>query len=142
MKIHIVTVGQPKLQYAKEGWQEYYGRLGHYHQLRTTHIPDKHNDTQHFLEAIGNNYLVVMEIAGKNLTSQELSDWLEKRAIESREVCFVIGGPDGIPQEIIDKADYKLSLGSLTYPHDLAMLILAETLYRSSTIAAGQPYHR
>jgi 23S rRNA (pseudouridine1915-N3)-methyltransferase len=142
MKIHIVTIGQPKLKYAKDGWEEYTKRLSHYHQLRTTHIADKHNDAEHFIEAIGNSYLVVMEITGKSLTSRELSDWLEKRAIDSREVCFVIGGPDGIPEQVIDKADFKLSLGSLTYPHDLAMVILSEALYRASTIAAGQPYHR
>lgn len=142
MKLHIVTIGQPKLTYAKEGWKEYFARLGHYHQVRSTHIPDKHNDAAHILEAIGNSYLVVMEIKGKGLTSQELSDWLEKRAIESKEVCFAIGGPDGLPQEVVDKADFKLSLGSLTYPHDLAMVILAEALYRASTITTGQPYHR
>ena len=142
MKIHIVTVGQPKLHYAKEGWAEYIKRLEHYHQVRSTHIADKHNDTAHFKEAIGNSYLVAMEIKGKNLTSEELAVWMEKQAIEAREVCFVIGGPDGLPQEIIDEADMKLSLGSLTYPHDLAMVLIVEALYRASTIVAGQPYHR
>ena len=141
MKLHIVTVGQPKLQYAKEGWKEYCGRLEHYHTVRVTHIPDKHNDTQHFLEAVGKNYMVVFDIEGKHLTSEELAVWLEKKAIDAREISFVIGGPGGLPQEIIDKADFKLSLGAFTYPHDLAMVMVAEALYRASTITAGQPYH-
>lgn len=142
MKIHIVTIGQPKLEYAKLGWKEYYKRLGHYHQLRRTHIQDKNNDTEHILEAIGNGYLVALDIGGNSISSQELAEWMEKRAMDGREICFVIGGPDGLPQEVRDKADYKLSLGSLTYPHDLAMVILTEALYRASTIVAGQPYHR
>ena len=142
MKIHIVTIGQPKLEYAKLGWKEYYKRLGHYHQLRRNHIQDKNNDTEHILEAIGNGYLVALDIGGNSISSQELAEWMEKRAMDGREICFVIGGPDGLPQEVRDKADYKLSLGSLTYPHDLAMVILTEALYRASTIVAGQPYHR
>lgn len=142
MKIHIVTIGQPKLEYAKLGWNEYLKRLGHYHQVRTTHIADKHNNAAHILEAVATSYLVALDSRGNSISSQDLADWMEKRAIESRELCFVIGGPDGLPAEVTDKADYMLSLGKLTYPHDLAMVILAETLYRASTIVAGQPYHR
>lgn len=142
MKIHIVTIGQPKLEYAKQGWNEYFKRLRHYHQVRATHISDKNNDTAHITEAIGNAYLVAMDIEGRNLTSPELATWLEKRALDAREICFAIGGPDGLPPEVREKADFKLSLGALTYPHDLAMVILAEALYRASTISAGQPYHR
>ena len=58
-----------------------------------------------------------------------------------REVAFLVGGPDGLPAEVIAASDLLLSFSRLTFPHDLAMVILAETLYRASTIAAGQPYH-
>ncbi len=142
MKIHIITIGQPKLSYAKEGWDEYFARLKHYHQLRVTHIPDKHNDTQHLLEAAGNSYKVAMEIGGRQLSSPELAQWLDKRALDAREVSFIIGGPDGLPAEVLDQIDYKWSLGKHTLPHDLAMVSLLEALYRASTISAGHPYHK
>lgn len=142
MKIHIITIGQPKLRYAKDGWEEYWNRLKHYHQLRVTHIADKNNDAGHILEAAGSSYKVALVIQGKQLTSPELSEFLDKRALEGREVSFIIGGPDGLPQEVIDQSDYQWSLGKLTLPHALAMVVLLETLYRASTISAGHPYHR
>lgn len=142
MKIHIITVGQPKLRYAKEGWDEYFGRLKHYHQIRATHIPDKHNDAQHILEATENSYKVALEIEGTQLHSTELAAWLDKRALDGREVSFIIGGPNGLPSEVLEQVDYKWSLGKHTMPHDLAMVSLLEALYRASTISAGHPYHR
>lgn len=142
MKIHIITIGRPKLNYARIGWQEYWQRLKHYHQPRVTHIADKHNDAAYILEAAGTSYKVALALEGNQLTSPELSKFLDKHSLDSREVSFIIGGPDGLPPEVIDQADYRWSLSKLTFPHDLAMIILLESLYRASTIAAGQPYHR
>lgn len=142
MKLHIITVGQPKLIYAKQGWDEYWNRLKHYHDIRVTHIADKHDDIAHLLEAAGNSYSVVLEIQGKEFSSPELAQFLEKRALDSREVSFIIGGPDGLPAEVRQKADLLWSFGRLTLPHDLAMVTLLEALYRGSTINAGHPYHR
>lgn len=143
MKIHIVTVGEPKLPYAKQGWQEYFGRLKHYHSLRVTRVPDKHAyDGEYLLGACGGAYKVALAIEGKQLNSPELAAFLEKRALEGRELCFLIGGPEGLPQTVIDRADYAWSLSKLTFPHDLAMVVLLEALYRASTITAGTPYHR
>ena len=142
MKLHIITVGQPKLDYAKRGWAEYWQRLGHYHQLRVTHVADKQNDAEHLLAAAGNSYKVALVIDGKGLSSPHLAQFLEQRALEAREVSFIIGGPDGLPPAVIATADFQWSLSGLTLPHDLAMVVLLETLYRASTINAGQPYHR
>lgn len=142
MKLHIITVGSPKLEYAKSGWQEYYGRLGHYHQVRVSRVPDKHNDSQHILEAAGNSYIVALEVTGRQFSSPELAAWLEKRALDGREVSLLIGGPDGLPNDVLKKVDFKWSLSTLTLPHDLAMVVLLETLYRASTINSGQPYHK
>lgn len=142
MKIHIITVGQPKLAYAKQGWDEYWRRLRHYHQVRVTHLPDKQTDAARLLEAAGKSYLVALEIEGISYSSPQLATFLDKRAIEGREVSFMIGGPDGLPPAIRKRADLLLSLGRLTLPHDLAMVVLLETLYRASTINAGHPYHK
>jgi 23S rRNA (pseudouridine1915-N3)-methyltransferase len=143
MKIHILTVGEPKLAYAKQGWGEYLKRLQRYHSVRVSHIADKWAyDPAYIQQTAGNAYKVALVIGGKEFSSPELADFLEKRAINAREVCLIIGGPEGLPTKVIDQADYKWSFGKLTYPHDLAMVILLEALYRASTISAGHPYHK
>jgi 23S rRNA (pseudouridine1915-N3)-methyltransferase len=143
MKLHIVTIGKPKLAYANAGWDEYLTRLTRYHDVKTTQLADKYAyDENKILETAGNSYKVVLEITGKQLTSPELATFLQKRELEAREVCWIIGGPEGLPQEVIQRADFKLSFSQLTFPHDLAMVILLETLYRATTINAGLPYHK
>lgn len=143
MKLHMLTIGEPKLAYARAGWQEYLKRLGRYHDVRTTHLSDKWaNDSNHILQSAGSAYKVALVIAGKQMSSEELSDFLISHALEGREVCFIIGGPEGLPETVIDKADFSWSFSKLTFPHDLAMVVLLETLYRASTIAAAHPYHR
>lgn len=143
MKIHIVTVGEPKLAYARAGWQEYLDRLKHYHTLRTTHISDKYAyDPEHLLAACGSAYKVALAIDGRQFSSSELADFLEKRALDGRELCLLIGGPEGLPQAVIAAVDLAWSFSRLTFPHDLAMVVLVESLYRASTINAGQPYHK
>lgn len=143
MKLHIITIGEPKLPYAREGWKEYLKRLGRYHEVRTTHLADKWaHDTKHILQAAGNAYIVALVIDGKQLSSEALAAFMSDRAMDGREVCFIIGGPDGLPVDVIDQAAYSWSFSALTFPHDLAMVVLAEALYRASTIAASHPYHR
>ena len=142
MKLHIITIGQPKHSYAQDGFATYTQRLSKLHTLRVTHIPDKHNDSEHILAHAGAAHKVALVIDGTQLTSEELADFLTKTELDAREVCFIIGGPDGLPQSVIAASDTQLSLSKLTFPHDLAMLILSEALYRASTIQAGHPYHR
>lgn len=143
MKIHIVTVGQPKLAYAQTGWQEYIKRLQRFHQIRVTHVTDKKAyDASHLIQVTGNAYLVALVIEGQQFSSPSLAAFLDKRALEGREVCFMIGGPEGLPQAVQQHADYRWSFSELTFPHDLAMVVLVEALYRASTISAGHPYHK
>lgn len=143
MKIHLVTIGEPKLAYAKAGWDEYCKRLGRFHTVRVTHISDKYAyDADRILQTAGSAYLVGLIIEGKQFSSPALAQFLEQRAQEGREVCFLIGGPEGLPTEVQQKVHTRWSFSDLTFPHDLAMVILAESLYRASTIAAGHPYHK
>lgn len=143
MKLHIVTVGKPKLSYAKQGWEEYVVRLQRLHTVRLTQLADKHAyDANKLAEATADTFVVALEIQGAQLSSEALASFLKKRELESREVSFVIGGPEGLPQVIRDEADYQWSLSSLTLPHDLAMVVSLEALYRASTINARLPYHK
>lgn len=131
------------MAYAKQGWAEYLQRLGRYHTVRTTHITDKYAyDAAKILAATEKSYKVVLEIEGKNLSSPELAAFLEQRAQEGREVSFVIGGPEGLPAAVRQAADLQWSFSRLTLPHDLAMVVLLEALYRATTISAGHPYHK
>jgi Uncharacterized conserved protein len=143
MKLHVITVGEPKLAYAKAGWEEYLKRLQHYHSVRVTHIPDKWAyDAAYIQQTAGNAYKVALVIDGKQFTSPELAAMLDKRALDAREICFMIGGPEGLPQQVISQADLQWGFSKLTFPHDLAMVVLLESLYRASTISAGIPYHK
>lgn len=143
MKLHIVTIGKPKLTYAKAGWDEYLGRLQHLHSVRVTQLADKYaDDASKIGAATAGTYTVALEIEGRNLTSPELARFLKQRELEAREVSFVIGGPDGLPEAVRKQAALEWSLGNLTLPHDLAMVVTLEALFRASTINAGLPYHR
>ena len=142
MKIHIVTVGKPKLPFAKIGWDEYLNRLKHHHDVRVTHIDDRQNTSKNILATIGKAYSLALVIDGQQLTSEELASFMEKRAQYGEELCFIIGGPDGLQPEVIGATDFQLGLSRLTFPHDMAMVVLLEALYRASTISAGHPYHK
>jgi 23S rRNA (pseudouridine1915-N3)-methyltransferase len=143
MKLHIVTIGKPKLTYAVVGWDEYLSRLQRLHTIRITNLADKYaEDPAKIRETTAGTYVVALEISGIDLSSDALAEFLTSRELDAREVSFVIGGPNGLPQEIRDRADYRWSLSSLTLPHDLAMVVTLEALYRASTIKAGLPYHR
>lgn len=143
MKIHIITIGKPKLSYAVAGWDEYLSRLNRLHTVRTTQLADKFAyDTSKIREAQGSSHKVVLEITGKQYTSTELAAQLTKLELLGKEISFLIGGPEGLPQDIRDSADLQWSFSKLTLPHDLAMVTLLESLYRASTINAGLPYHK
>lgn len=143
MKLHVVTIGKPKLPYAQAGWSDYLRRLQRFHTVRTTHLADRYaHDAAKIQEATKGTYVVALEIEGLMLTSAKLADFLRTRELEAREVSFVIGGPDGLPEAVHHSADFHWSLSHLTLPHDLAMVVTLEALFRASTINAGLPYHR
>ena len=143
MKIHIVTVGKPKLEYASIGWADYLKRLQRLHTVRITQLSDKHaDDPAKFREVTQGTYVVALEITGTDLTSQQMADFLQARELEAKEVSFLIGGPDGLPATTRAAANYQWSLSRLTLPHDLAMVVTLEALFRASTINAHIPYHR
>ena len=83
-------------------------------------------------------HLVLLASDGREFDSVELSQWLEERRQEGRDLCFVLGGPRGLD---LERCDTRLSLGRLTLPHQLARVVLLEQLYRAHKILAGEPYH-
>jgi 23S rRNA (pseudouridine1915-N3)-methyltransferase len=85
-----------------------------------------------------NSYLVLLDAGGRAYDSVAFARWLEDRRRGGRDVCFVIGGAYGIA---LERCDEKLSFGPMTFPHQLARVMLVEQLYRAHKILAGEPYH-
>ncbi len=87
--------------------------------------------------------LVALTRAGERWSSTELARDLEGLALHGRAgAAFVIGGAYGLSEELLRRARHRLSLSALTFPHELARLLLAEQLYRAGTILRGEPYHK
>lgn len=86
--------------------------------------------------------LVLLDERGRQLDSKALAGRVATWQADGRDVCFVIGGPDGVARSIHDRADFAWALSSLTLPHGLARVLLAEQLYRAWSLGAGHPYHR
>jgi len=89
------------------------------------------------------NCLIALDRAGQSLDSSKFAQLLQKQiAAGIRKIDFVIGGPVGLDQKIVAKANLRLSLSALTLPHELARVVLLEQLYRALTILRGEPYHK
>lgn len=86
--------------------------------------------------------LVVLDVLGKSITTMKLSSMLESWLQQGQNVSIVIGGPDGLSDELLSKASLKLSLSALTFPHPLVRVILLEQIYRAWSILNNHPYHR
>lgn len=145
MRLHLITIGEPKLAYARAGWQEYTARLGRYHKLKVTHLagstPTKESEA--IQKAAGRAPIIALDPRGSIWSSEELSAYIEKQGVQGTgELAFCIGGPDGHTDVLRAASRALWSLSNLTLPHDLAMLVMSEALYRSATISAGEPYHR
>ncbi len=87
-------------------------------------------------------HLVALDEHGRLRNTQQLAEWLEKRRHMGTDLCFVIGGPDGLDPSILKSSGEQWSLSPLTLPHGLVRVMLAEQLYRASSLLAGHPYHR
>ncbi|WP_347137616.1 23S rRNA (pseudouridine(1915)-N(3))-methyltransferase RlmH [Paracoccus sp. SSK6] len=86
--------------------------------------------------------LVVMDERGEQPTSPQFARRLADYRDQARDLCFVIGGADGLDPSLRARADWQISLGRMVWPHMLVRVMLAEQLYRAATILAGSPYHR
>ena len=143
--IKIICVGKLKEQYLKEGIQDYYNRINKYHKLEIIELSDSNIDKEKELilkNIKEKDYIITLDIEGNNLTSKELSEKLEKTFITNSNITFIIGGSDGIHQEIKKLSNYSLSFSKQTFPHGLFRLILLEQIYRCFKISNNESYHK
>jgi 23S rRNA (pseudouridine1915-N3)-methyltransferase len=85
---------------------------------------------------------VALDRGGRSLSSKAWASWLSERRIDALDLVFMVGGARGLPQEALDLADERLSLGPQTMAHQLTRVVLLEQLFRATKILAGEPYHR
>ncbi|WP_282141059.1 23S rRNA (pseudouridine(1915)-N(3))-methyltransferase RlmH [Cytobacillus oceanisediminis] len=159
MNISIITVGKLKEKYLKQGIDEYLKRLSAYAKMDIIEVPDekapeelsetemiqvKQKEGERILAKIHPDaHVMALAIEGKMKSSEELADNLDKLATYGKsKIAFVIGGSLGLSQEVLQRADDKLSFSKMTFPHQLMKLILLEQVYRAFRINRGEPYHK
>jgi 23S rRNA (pseudouridine1915-N3)-methyltransferase len=159
VNISIVTVGKLKEKYLKTGIEEYLKRLSSYAKVEVIEIPDekapeelsaaemeqvKQKEGERLLAKISPDvHVIALAIDGKMKSSEELADTLDKLATYGKsKIAFVIGGSLGLSDEVLKRADEKLSFSKMTFPHQLMRLILLEQIYRAFRINRGEPYHK
>lgn len=159
MKITVITVGKIKEKYLKDAIAEYTKRLGKYCKLEIIEVADEKTpdaasatveeqirakEAERIMKYVKDDaYVLTLEIVGKQLTSEELADKIEKLGVQgTSHITFIIGGSIGLGKEVLSRSDYALSFSKMTFPHQLMRVILLEQIYRSYRIINGEPYHK
>lgn len=158
MKITILCVGKVKEKFYRDAIAEYSKRLSRYCKLEITEVSDektseqytdrdrhrKNKEGERLLKNIKDDaYVFCPAIDGKQLDSVELSQKMDKLMTGGKShLVFVIGGSLGLSDDVLKRADYKLSFSKMTFPHQLMRVILLEQIYRSFRISNNEPYHK
>ena len=159
MKITILSVGKVKEKFYRDAILEFTKRLSRYCKLEIIEVADektiedaseteirlvKDKEGERLLKNIKEDaYVVCLCIDGKQLSSEDLSEKIEKLGIQgTSHIVFVIGGSLGLSDDVVKRADYKLSFSPMTFPHQLMRVILLEQIYRSFRIMNNEPYHK
>ena len=143
--INIICVGKLKDKYLVQMADDYLTRLTKYHKVVITELKDSNIKAEGdlILKLLNNkDYVVTMEIGGKNLSSVELSELIDKTFINYPSITFIIGGSDGIDERVLAKSNFRLSFGKNTYPHGAFRCLLLEQIYRSFKILNNESYHK
>lgn len=159
MKITVITVGKIKEKYLKDAISEYSKRLSKYCKLEIIEVADektpdnasevvedsiRSKEAERILKYVKDDaYVITLEIGGKQLSSEELADKIDKLGIQgTSHIIFIIGGSIGLGKEVLNKSNYALSFSKMTFPHQLMRVILLEQVYRSYRIISNEPYHK
>lgn len=155
MKIALVQTGKTTDKHISEVADLYSGRIKRYSAFEIITLPDLKNaanisipeqkvkEGKKLLQIVSSDdYLILLDERGKELRTSEFSVLMEKLfMLPKKRILFIIGGPWGFSEEVYARADLKISLSKMTFPHQLVRLLFLEQLYRAFTIIKGEPYH-
>ncbi len=152
MKVNIVCVGKIKEKFFTDAIEEYKKRLSRFCNLKIIEVDEaskienieKKSQTEGgLLLNACSGFIVALDGAGKLVSSEELAEQIKKLEISgTSEISFVIGGSNGLSDEVKQKAGLVASFGKITFPHQLFRVVLIEQIYRAFSIIAGMPYHK
>lgn len=143
--IKIVCVGKIKEKYLQDAISDYMKRLSKYHKVEIIELEDSNisEEKQRILKHIDSkDYVITLDIEGRELSSAQLADKIDKTFIINSNICFVIGGSCGLDKEVKERSNLSLSFSKLTFPHQLFRVILLEQIYRSFKILNNETYHK
>lgn len=155
MHIRLLAVGDRQPSWVDDAFAAYSARMPREWKFRLDVVPtvrrSKNDKSRKAMEAEGKlildkldagEHVVLLDERGKQLDSRALATKLSDWQHDGRDLCFVIGGPDGVAAGVRQRAGFTWSLSRLTLPHGLARVLLAEQLYRGYALQTGHPYHR
>ncbi len=134
--IKIFTIGKTKETFFTQAITTYLQRL-----KRFTKIEYKEFSKEALIKTLEQDHsIIILAINGKQYSSEELANFLKKKELE--KLAFYLGDEQGLPKEVFEKAKFSLSFSPMTFPHELARVMLLEQLYRAYSINKGLPYHK
>ncbi len=155
MNIHLIAIGTRMPRWVQEGYLEYAKRLPKECGLRLVEIAPRHRgkgadirrilvqEGQQMLQAIPRGCRVVaLAVEGSSWSTERLAVQLDSWMGEGGDICLLVGGPEGLSEECLQRADGRWSLSPLTLPHPLVRVVVAEQIYRAWSILRNHPYHR
>lgn len=155
MKIRLLAVGQKMPKWVQQTYKEYNNRLNKSQQIDLVEIPPVHRtktmNSEVAKQIEGNNILaalkprekiILLDEHGKSISTKDLAQSIKNWQMNAIDVAIIVGGADGVSDEIKQKAYGKWSLSQLTFPHPLVRVILIEQIYRAYSLIANHPYHR
>ena len=147
LKITLISCGKLKEKYLRDAVSEYKKRLSAYAELTEKELedgPDMKSEAQRIVRAVPQgSHIITLEIEGKELSSGQFSESIEGLMTDGiSHICFIIGGSDGLADEIKAMSRMHLSFSRMTFPHQLMRVIFLEQLYRAFKIMKGEPYHK
>ena len=143
--IKIICVGKIKESFYRDAISEYLKRLSKYHKVQIIEVADSNIKVEKelILKKIDlKDYIITLEIEGKQIGSVEFSNLIDKTLINNSNITFIIGGSDGLDDEIKSLSNYKLSFSKMTFPHQLFRVVLLEQIYRAFRIINNESYHK